>query len=119
MDYYRFCKSIQVLAGSRYVYNVADQWKSKYILSWKDTDRLLGLLMDRYDALPVKSAGIVSTFKFLLYHTDPEEKGLKTRQALSKNVLRYKKVFLPDKGWKKKVKFYLLDFFSSIIPRVY
>ena len=118
MDYYRFCRSIQVLTNSRYVYNVADQWDAKYILSWKDLDRLLGLMMDRYDAMPVKSAGIVSTFKFLFYHTDPEEKGLKTRQALSKNVLRYKKVFLPDKGWKKKVKFYLLSFLSCIIPRV-
>ena len=119
MDYYRFCGSIQVLAGSRYVYNVADQWKSKYILSWKDLDRLLGLFMDRYDALPVKSAGIASTFKFLFYHADPGEKGLKTRQALSKNVLRYKKVFLPDKEWKKKAKYYLLSFFSYIIPSKY
>ena len=116
MDYYKFCRSIRMVANSRYVYNVADQWKSKYILPWKELDRLLGLLMDRYDALPVKSAGIVSTFKFLLYHVDPEEKGLRMRQALSKNVLRYKKVFLPDKGWKKKVKYYLLSSLSNIIP---
>ncbi len=116
MDYYRFCNSIQVLADSRYVYNVADQWRSKYILPWKELDRLLGLLMDRYDALPFKTAGIVSTFKFVFYHSDPGEKGIKIHQALSKNVLRYKKVFLPEKGWKKKVKYYLLYFLSNIFP---
>ena len=113
MDCYRFCRSIRIQTNSRYVYNVADQWKSKYILPWKDLDRLLGLLMDRYEALPVKSPGIVSTFKFLLYHADPDEEGLRKHQALSKNVLRYKKVFLPDKGWKKKVKYCLLKFLSN------
>ena len=115
MDYYRFCRSIQVLTNSRYVYNVADQWDSKYILSWKDLDRLLGLLMDRYDALPVKSSEIVTTFKFVFYHVDPGERRLRIRQALSRNVLRYRKVFWFKQGWKMKAKYYLLSFFSRII----
>ena len=119
MDYYRFCRSIQVLTNSRYVYFLAvDQWRSKYILSWEDLDRLLGLLMDRYDALPVKSPEIVATFKFVFYHVDPGEKGLRIRQALSKNVLRYKKVFWFEQGWKMKAKYYLLSFFSRIVPKV-
>ncbi len=115
MDYYRFCRSIQVQTNSRYVYNVADQWDSKYILSWKDLDRLLGLLMDRYDALPVKSPEIVSTFKFIFYHVDPGEKRLRIRQALSRNVLRYRKVFWLNQGWKMKAKYYLLSFCSRVM----
>lgn len=119
MDYYRYCRSIQVLNNSRYYYNLVDQWRSKYILSWVDLDRLMGLLMDRYDALPVKAPEIVATFNFVFYHVDPGEKGLRIRQALSKNVLRYRKVFWLDQGWKKKAKYYLLSFFSSIIPNKY
>ena len=119
MDYYRFCRSIQVLTNSRYVYNIADQWKLKYILPWQELDRLLGLLMDRYEALPVSSPEIVKTFKFIFYHTNPREKGLKIRQALSHSVLRYKKVFLANKGWKKKTKYYLLYFFSRLNPRIH
>jgi len=119
MDYYRFCRSIQVLNNSRYYYTLVDQWRLKYILSWKDLDLLLGLLMDRYDALPVKAPEIVSTFNFVFYHVDPGEKGLRIRQALSKNVLRYKKVFWFNQGWKKKAKYYLLSFFSVFFPRNY
>ena len=114
-EYYGYCRSIQVLTGSRYVYNVADQWDSKYILSWKELDRLLGLLMDRYEALPVKSPEIVSTFKFVFYHVDPGEKRIRVRQALSRNVLRYRKVFWFKQGWKMKAKYYLLSFFSRIM----
>lgn len=119
MDYYKYCRSIQVLTNSRYVYNVADQWKSKYILSWNDLDRLLGLLMDRYDALPVKTPEIVKTFRLVFNHVDPGEKRLRIRQALSRNVLRYKKVFWFNQGWKMKAKYYLLSFISSIIPSVH
>ena len=115
MDYYRFCRSIQVMNNSRYVYNVADQWDSKYILPWKDIDRLLGLLMDRYDALPVKSPEIVSTFKFVFYHVDLSEERLRIRQALSRNVLRYRKIFWLNQGWRMKAKYYLLSFFSRIV----
>ena len=119
MDYYKYCRSIQVQTNSRYVYNVSDQWKSKYILSWQDLDCLLGLLMDRYDALPVKSPEIVTTFQLVFHHVNPDEKCLRVRQALSKNVLRYKKIFWLNQGWKKKAKYYLLSFFSSIIPRAH
>lgn len=115
MDYYRFCRSIQVLTNSRYVYNLTDQWDSKYLLSWKDLDRLLGSLMDRYDALPVKSPEIVTTFKFVFYHVNPGEKRLRVRQVLSRNVLRYRKVFWFKQGWKMKAKYYLLSFLSGIL----
>ena len=115
MDYYKFCRSIRMVTTSRYVYNVADQWDSKYILSWKELDRLLGLLMDRYDALPVKSPEIVSTFKFVFYHVDPGEKRLEIRRALSRSVLRYRKVFWLKQGWKMKAKYYLFSFFSRVL----
>ena len=116
MDYYKYCRSIQVQTNSRYVYNVADQWDSKYILSWRDLDRLMGLLMDRYEALPVQTPEIVKTFRLVFKHVDPEEKRLRIRQALSRNVLRYRKVFWLNQGWKKRAEYYMLSFISRIIP---
>lgn len=115
MDYFKCCRSIQVMNNSYYVYNRLNNWETKYVIPWREIDRWLGLFMDRYDALPLKSPEIASTCGFVYNHIDPSEKNVRIRQALSKNVLRYKSIMLENKGWKKRGKYYVLKFISALV----
>jgi len=115
MDYFRYCRSIQVINNSYYVYDRPNNWENKYVMPWRETNRWLGLFMDRYDALPLKSPEIAATCSSVFDYIDSSEKRIRMRKALSKNMLRYKGVFLANKGWKKRAKYYVLRFLSNFI----
>ena len=116
LDYYRYATSIQIMGNSCYIYNRQDNWNDKYNLSWSEANGYLDAFMDRYESLPCESMALLGfMFPFIQKRIKAGESHMALRWALSKPMLRCKKMKLPNRGIKFRMKYYFAKLVSVFV----